>query len=259
MTDATVLVLAAGRGRVGLRDADGVGGARRVDPEACAAEAAEKAARTARRRRARGRRLPRRARAVRARRSCSSTSRGTRSAALGLLEERSYFAGRIGERVFDEKVSIADDALDPRGLPKAFDFEGVAEAARPARRERRRARRRLGPRARRSARAATSARPGTRRPRRGQAYGPLAFALSVAGGDADSVDELVAAVGDGIYITRLHYLGIVDPREGVVTGMTRDGTFRIRDGKIAEPLVNLRFTVAVPDMLADVPALTREA
>ena len=41
--------------------------------------------------------------------------------------------------------------------------------------------------------------------------------------------------------------------------MTRDGTFRIRDGKIAEPLVNLRFTVAVPDMLADVPALTRDA
>jgi len=31
--------------------------------------------------------------------------------------------------------------------------------------------------------------------------------------------------------------------------MTRDGTFRIRDGKIAEPLVNLRFTIAVPDFL----------
>jgi hypothetical protein len=39
--------------------------------------------------------------------------------------------------------------------------------------------------------------------------------------------------------------------------MTRDGTFRIRDGRIAEPLVNLRFTVAVPDVLADVPGLTR--
>src|ERR687884_481435 len=44
---------------------------------------------------------------------------------LGLLEERSYLSGRLGERVFDPKVSIADDALDPRGLPKAFDFEGV--------------------------------------------------------------------------------------------------------------------------------------
>ena len=40
--------------------------------------------------------------------------------------------------------------------------------------------------------------------------------------------------------------------------MTRDGTFRIRDGKLAEPLVNLRFTAAVPDVLADVPGLTRE-
>jgi len=72
------------------------------------------------------------------------------------------------------------------------------------------------------------------------------------------LDDLVASVEDGIYITRLHYLGIVHPREGVITGMTRDGTFRIRGGKIAEPLVNLRFTVAMPDLLADVPALTRE-
>ena len=40
--------------------------------------------------------------------------------------------------------------------------------------------------------------------------------------------------------------------------MTRDGTFRIRDGKIAEPLVNLRFTVSVPQMLEDVPGLSRE-
>ena len=59
-------------------------------------------------------------------------------------------------------------------------------------------------------------------------------------------------------MTRLHYLSTVDPREGVITGMTRDGTFRIRGGKIAEPLVNLRFTVSVPELLADVPGLTRE-
>jgi predicted Zn-dependent protease len=40
--------------------------------------------------------------------------------------------------------------------------------------------------------------------------------------------------------------------------MTRDGTFRIRDGKIAEPLFNLRFTIAVPDLLSNVPALSRK-
>jgi PmbA protein len=90
-------------------------------------------------------------------------------------------------------------------------------------------------------------------------WGPLPYSLSVAPGEAESVDELAELVGDGIYITRLHYLGVIDPREGIVTGMTRDGTFRIRDGKIAEPLVNLRFTVSVPDLLREVYGLTRTA
>jgi predicted Zn-dependent protease len=78
-------------------------------------------------------------------------------------------------------------------------------------------------------------------------------------GAAQSVDELAELVGEGLYITRLHYLGVVHPRDGVITGMTRDGTFRIRDGRIGEPLVNLRFTVAVPDLLRDVLGLTDRA
>ena len=79
----------------------------------------------------------------------------------------------------------------------------------------------------------------------------------MAGGEAGSVEELAELVGDGIYVTRLHYLSTVAARDGVITGMTRDGTFRIRGGKIAEPLANLRFTVSVPEMLAEVPGLTR--
>jgi hypothetical protein len=50
----------------------------------------------------------------------------------------------------------------------------------------------------------------------------------------------------------------VDAREGVITGMTRDGTFRVRGGQVAEPLVNLRFTVCVPELLADLPGLPRQ-
>jgi predicted Zn-dependent protease len=174
-----------------------------------------------------------------------------------VLEDRSFLSGRIGERAFDEKVSIADDALDPRGLPKRVDFEGVPKrrvelveggVLRGALWDLATAKRAGG-----SQESTGHAAPPTLR-----RWGPLAFALSVGGGEAESVDELVGLVDDGIYVTRVHYLGIVDPRHGVLTGMTRDGTFRIRDGKIAEPLVNLRFTVAVPDVLADVPGLTRE-
>jgi PmbA protein len=174
-----------------------------------------------------------------------------------LLEGASYFCDRLGERVFDPKISIVDDALDPRGLPKAFDFEGVPKRlvqlveegiARGVVWDRR---------------TAAQAGDGTEStghglPTGASAFGPLPLALSVAPGDAGSVDELIGRIGDGIYVTRLHYLSVVNPREGIVTGMTRDGTLRIRDGKLAEPLVNLRFTVSVPEFLAEVPGLTSE-
>ena len=178
--------------------------------------------------------------------------------ALGVLDKRSYFTDRLGEKVFDEKISIADDALDPRGLPKAFDFEGT-----PKRRvqlvEAGVARSVVWDRATAAQAGNGAESTGHAPPAELRDWGPLPSALSVLPGDAESVEELAELVGDGLYITRLHYLGVVHPREGIITGMTRDGTFRIRDGKIAEPLVNLRFTVAVPDLLRDVLGLTNKA
>jgi predicted Zn-dependent protease len=177
--------------------------------------------------------------------------------ALGLLEERSYAAGRLGEKVFGERLSISDDALDPRGLPKAFDFEGSPKQRvelvengvfRDVVWDRSSAKRAGG------GRETTGHAP----PSSLRHWGPLPFSLSVAGGEAGSTEELAQLVGDGIYVSRLHYLSVVNPREGVITGMTRDGTFRIRGGRIADPLVNLRFTVAMPELLADLPGLTRE-
>jgi PmbA protein len=91
-----------------------------------------------------------------------------------------------------------------------------------------------------------------------QSYGPQPFNLSVPAGDA-TTDELVTHVEEGIYVTRLHYLNIVDPREGLITGMTRDGTFRIEGGRVTEPLVNLRFTTSFPELAAGLLGLGSEA
>ena len=177
--------------------------------------------------------------------------------ALGLIEERSYAFDKLGQPVFDERFSLADDPLDPRGLPKAFDFEGVPRqrvelvqegVLRGVLWDRTSAKRAGG-----GQQTTGHAPPSSLRH-----WGPLPISLSVAGGEADSPEQLAELIGDGIYVTRLHYLSIVDPREGIVTGMTRDGTFRIRGGKVAEPLVNLRITVAVPDLLREVLGLTRE-
>ena len=255
MTDASTLVLASDEGRSGYADrsswsADG------IDPASVAREASEKAART------RGAKSiePAPYRAVLESYALADLMNYfsfDSFGALGLLEERSFLAGRIGEKVMDEKVTIVDDALDTAGMPKQFDFEGMPKepvtliengVARGVVWDRTTA-----------ARAGDGTKPtGHAPPPTYRQYGPLAIAIRVDGGEVESTEELCELVGDGIYVTRLHYLGIVHPREGVITGMTRDGTFRIRDGKIAEPLLNLRFTVAVPQMLEDVPGLTRE-
>ena len=255
VTDAVCLCLAADKGASGWSERTSwrVG---ELDPAEPAREAAETAAKT---------------------RGAGAVEPGTYAAVLepfavaelvrwfsydsmgaqGYLEERSYFCGRIGEQAFDERVSIADDALEASNLPKAFDFEGTPKQ-RVAMIEEGVIRDVVWDRL-------TAARAGEGRASTGHAppdawrfYGPLPTAFSMAGGEAGSSEELAELVGDGIYVTRLHYLSVVDPRGGVLTGMTRDGTFRIREGKVAEPLVNLRFTVAMSDVLAEVPGLTRE-
>ena len=254
MTDAMALVVAADAGRSGYAEQT-AWRVDAIDPADVAREAAEKARRT------RGARElePGHYRAVLEPYAFADLLENFASdsfGALGLLEERGFLAGRMGEQVFDPRISIADDSLDPRGLPKAFDFEGTPK-------------RRVPLVARGEACGVvwdrtTAARADTGAESTGHApplalrdWGPLPNALAVDGGEAESVEQLAELVGDGIYVTRLHYLSVVQPRDGVITGMTRDGTFRIRDGTIAEPLVNLRFTVSVPEMLKEVPGLTR--
>jgi predicted Zn-dependent protease len=254
MTDAMALVIAADEGRSGYAEqtawrADG------VDAAAVAREAAEKARRTM----GAGELEPGHYRAVLEPYAFADLLENFASdsfGALGLLEERGFLAGRMGAQVFDPRISIADDSLDPRGLPKAFDFEGTPKRRVPLVAHGEACGvvwdRTTAARADGDVESTGHAPPLALRD-----WGPLPTALAVEGGEAESVEQLAELVGDGIYVTRLHYLSVVQPREGVITGMTRDGTFRIRDGKIAEPLVNLRFTASVPEMLREVPGLTR--
>jgi predicted Zn-dependent protease len=252
-TDATCLALAAGDGASGYAMRTSWR-ADEIDPAAVAREAAEKAERT------HGAVAiePGRYRAVLEPYALADLlyyfSFDTLNG-LGFLEERSFFTGRIGERAFDPKLTLLDDGLDPAGLPRAFDFEGTPKQHVPIVEEgviR-------GPVWDR----ATAARAGREStghafPATSRAFGAMPTNLALSPGEAESTDELAELVGDGIYVTRLHYLSVVNAREGVITGMTRDGTFRVRGGKVAEPLVNLRFTVALPEVLAELLGLTRD-
>jgi predicted Zn-dependent protease len=71
-------------------------------------------------------------------------------------------------------------------------------------------------------------------------------------------EDLVGGVADGLLVTRFHYVNVLDRPSTLLTGMTRDGTFRIRDGAIAEPVRNLRFSQAVLDALSSVLGVGRD-
>ena len=60
----------------------------------------------------------------------------------------------------------------------------------------------------------------------------------VGGGD-ESVDELVAGVERGIYVSAFNYCRILDPKTMVVTGLTRNGTFLIENGRITAAVSNM--------------------
>lgn len=170
---------------------------------------------------------------------------------LALEEGRSFVGGRLGERVTGEAVALVEDPLDPRGLPRPFDFEGVPSE-------------RLTLIDRGIARAVvydsqTAARNGARNTGHALPSGsamPLPMHLRLEPG-AVSWDDLIAGVRHGVLVTRFWYTRWVHPLRTVVTGMTRDGTFAIEGGEIAHPVRDLRFTQSYHEALAGVAAMTR--
>ena len=75
-------------------------------------------------------------------------------------------------------------------------------------------------------------------------------------GSNQNLDDLISQTERGILVNRCWYVRYINPRTLEVTGMTRDGTFWIEDGKVAYPIKNLRFNQSLPDLLRDVDAIS---
>ncbi|MGA9382368.1 MAG: TldD/PmbA family protein [Phormidium sp.] len=75
-------------------------------------------------------------------------------------------------------------------------------------------------------------------------------------GTEQSLNDLISQTERGIFVSRTWYVNFANPKTLEVTGMTRDGTFWIEDGKIAYPIKNFRFNQNLSEMLRDVDALS---
>ncbi|HUF66189.1 MAG TPA: TldD/PmbA family protein [Gemmatimonadaceae bacterium] len=161
-------------------------------------------------------------------------------------EGRSFFSkagggNKVGEKIVDERVTIVSDPNDPDLRVGAFTFEGM-----PTRR-------------------AVWIENGIVRNLNYDRYwaqrqsveptaSPGGFRMS--GGDA-SIADMVASTQRGILVTRFWYIRPVDPRTILYTGLTRDGTFLIENGRVTRAIKNMRWNESPIFLLNNVELLGR--
>lgn len=159
-------------------------------------------------------------------------------------EGRSFFSkagggNKIGSKVVDERVTIMSDPFDADVAGSPFDNEGL-----PTRRS-------------------TWIENGVVTTldydrywaqKKGVAPTASGGSLKMSGGSS-TIDEMIASTPRGLLVTRFWYLRPVDQRTILYTGLTRDGTFLIENGKITRAVKNLRFNDSPVFMLNNLEAL----
>jgi len=182
---------------------------------------------------------------------------------VAILDRRSFLNDRIGTTLFGENINIWDDAFHPLQAGSPFDGEGMR-------------RRRVQLVENGIVKRVVYARATARKMKNSEyaaKVGPIettghGFPLPnevgempmniVFGGPEkpQGVDQMIASTERGVLVTRLWYIREVDPYEKIVTGMTRDGTFLVENGKVQCGLRNFRFNQSLISMLSNVEAMS---
>jgi PmbA protein len=182
---------------------------------------------------------------------------------LAILDQRSFLNNRIGIKLFGENISIVDDVSHPLQSNAPFDGEGVR-------------RQRVSLVEKGVIRRLVYARGSAEKMRKSEhatKVGEIAatghgFPLPnemgeaptnivfVSSGGEQTVEQMIAGTDRGILITRLWYIREVDPYEKILTGMTRDGTFLVENGKVKHGIRNFRFNQSLIETLNHVEAMS---
>jgi len=169
-------------------------------------------------------------------------------------EGSSFASGNLGKKLLSGKLSIEDYALHGPASGMPFDFEGQP-------------RRRVVlvdngvlkgvVHDRKTASAAKTRSTGHALPQP-SSFTPFPLNLSVRPGDS-SVEEMIKSSERAVLVTQFHYTNLLKPLNVEMTGMTRNGTFLIENGKISKPLKNLRFTQSITEAFRETEAVGRTA
>ena len=182
---------------------------------------------------------------------------------MAILDQRSFLTGRIGSKLFGDNITFSDDVTHLLQTGSPFDGEGMRRQSVPLVEN--------GVVKRVVYARATAAR--MQRSEHKDKVGSIeatghGFALPNEMGEMpvnivfatprnpETLAQMIASTERGVLVTRLWYIREVDPYEKIATGMTRDGTFLIENGKISGGVRNFRFNQSLIEMLSNVEAMS---
>ena len=182
---------------------------------------------------------------------------------LAVLDQRSFLTNRVGTQLFGSNINIWDDVAHPQQSGSPFDGEGT-----PRKRlkliENGVVKRLVYARAS-AAKMKKSEHAANVGPIEATGHGfPIPNEMGEAPmnivfdppSDQKTVAQMIESTERGILVTRLWYIREVDPYEKILTGMTRDGTFLIENGKLVCGLRNFRFNQSLIEMLSKVEQMS---
>ena len=169
---------------------------------------------------------------------------GNYAAARSSDEGRSPFSkqgggNKIGEKIMDPRISLIADPFDPMILSQPWDGDGLP----------------LGKQVfvdHGTLKELYYSRFWAKKMGKQPTGAPTSFIMT---GGTTSLDDMIKSTQRGVLVTRLWYLREVDPRTILYTGLTRDGTFLIENGKISKAVKNFRFNDSPLFMLNNVEAI----
>ena len=182
---------------------------------------------------------------------------------VAILDQRSFLNDRIGARLFGENINVSDDVAHPLQSGTPFDGEGMQ-------------RQRVKLVESGTVKQVVYARATAKKMKASEfakKIGPIqptghGFPLPNEVGEMpmnivfratenpQSLEQMIASTENGVFVTRLWYIREVDPYEKIVTGMTRDGTFLVENGKIKSGIRNFRFNQSLISMLSNVQEMS---
>lgn len=183
-------------------------------------------------------------------------------AGQAVLDERSFLNNRIGTKLFGDNVNISDNAAHPLQSGAPFDGEGMPRQRVPL----------VENGVVKRVVYARSTAVKMKRSQYATKVGPIApsghgfllpnemgeMPVNIVFGEPaqpQTVDEMISLTERGVLVTRFWYIREVDPYEKILTGMTRDGTFQIKNGKVTGGVRNFRFNQSLIHMLSNVEAM----